>query len=726
MKYLLYERLLAKMEELRPQAPHGYVWGERPFKMYFDGLAFTGPVGGVDCSGSTLSAFYLEWQGLCQANFASTAAADTAKRLPGKFYEFFVPYGDLSATSGFPESCVGALHRYAGITIGDGGAQNVVADLRNLRRGDIAQIWWKGLPDKSGHSVFIHDVLVDHDGTVWFQVLSSQNPGHQDTDGIGVAGTGVKNYNLTPTLQSTLFAKGTWYRHEAGKPGAGVIPEMYLGRFRRPFPCWPCALPGKSSRTLPLPLAVVDSAEGTLHPEDCETVTATEYVANAESAGDGFYPLGLSRTWHGGIHLAPGAGSAVRAISDGVIVAARCPRADKELAAANEKPAADEAVEKVILPSRSFVLIRHQAKIDGAEKVFFSLYLHLSGALGADALFRARWLWQSRQKPEKLGGYKNKLGQRLDTGDVVLLAYPVAAGDVVGFTAGEHVHLEVFSEGDLTDDDYPDKKLIDDPDKDLFADSKELFAKLDSETNLGDRLKLVFKSPGAAWSGVVLADEIKSFFKDGDEGARKPLRSLVTRHISEWSTLIEWPKIQKTAAWGYYDDAAVEKLKEVASLYAWLSPDIASRCKLPADHLLYHYHPIVFVEWLANKVKAGKAEQLIQDVTPFLADAGEEFSPTEGHKEDEVQWVINPAYKPGGTALRSLVLFEEKDGKPSPQVAHTAEDPPKPLKEPGPWTKLGDVYKDPANKNQYIKVQADPGRWLCVATGSDVYAKESG
>lgn len=709
MKYMLYERLLVRMAELRGQCPNGYVWGERPFEMYFVGLAFTSPVGGVDCSGSTLSAFYREWERACGADFQAQPV------LAGDFYKYFVPYGSLQGQPGFAQSCVGALHRYADITIGDGGDQNIIAEPRNMRRGDIMQIWWKGLAvNAKGHSVFIHDMLVDQDGEVHFQLLSAQNPDHKDTDGIGVAGTGVKDYDLSSGLHAELYKKGTWYRYTPGTSADGCIPEMYVGRFRRPFPCWPCALPGRRDDRLPLPKALLEGAENTLHSDDVEGVAAKDYIQNAEAAGDGFYPIGLSRTWHGGIHLTPGAGRAVRAISDGVIVAARCPQDDQELKKIGTEKKLVEGSKT--LPSRGFVLVRHQIKIGGAQKIFYSLYMHLSGAVEGDALFRARWLWQSRQKPAKLDGYSNTLGKRLDSGDIVLLAYPVAAGDVIGLSAEDTVHIEVFAAEDITDADYPDKKIITDSDKNLFTDSREIISKLDSQSDYMARLKLILSNPSVAYSGVVLKDEIAAVFKDGDDKMRKPLRGLVTRHISEWSTLIDWSKIKDIAAWGYYDAASVNHLKDIVALYAWLSPEISKRCLLPDDHIVHHYHPIVFIEWLS---KLKNAEQLIQDVVPFLADAGERFDPITG--KPQTQWEINPDYKPNGQKLELLVLFKDDGGKPSSQTVPNPDDPGKPLKQPGPWTQIGEAQV--SGGNHYVQVHDQPAQWLCVQSGAAAYAR---
>ncbi|MBK8535157.1 MAG: hypothetical protein IPL59_08480 [Candidatus Competibacteraceae bacterium] len=237
----------------------------------------------------------------------------------------------------------------------------------------------------------------------------------------------------------------------------------------------------------------------------------------------------------------------------------------------------------------------------------------------AEDRFKARWLWQSYQvtstDPNRKPAAYRRISEGLDAGCVVLLAYPVAAGDIIGFTQGKYIHIEIFSNIDFTSNDYTDKKFIDDLDTDNLFATKEILQKL----------KMIEEDLSQEYDGPVLKEEIIDFFKGGDELAKMLLRGSVTRHISEWSTEVEWPKINKAeagAAWGYYDDAAVDKLQAITKLYAWMDPTVSKHCKLADHHILVHYHPIQFIWWLARKVRIGKAQQLIQDTTPFLGNAG--------------------------------------------------------------------------------------------------------
>lgn len=90
---------------------------------------------------------------------------------------------------------------------------------------------------------------------------------------------------------------------------------------------------------------------------------ANLYVRNnEESEAGGFYPVGLGGQWHGGMHLHAKAGTEVRAMFEGTIVAARNGRQMSSLG------------------SNNFVLIKHEKPFDAeGTKVFtfYSLYMHL-------------------------------------------------------------------------------------------------------------------------------------------------------------------------------------------------------------------------------------------------------------------------------------------------------------------------------------------------------------
>jgi murein DD-endopeptidase MepM/ murein hydrolase activator NlpD len=715
MAFIFYEKLFARMAALRASdldadgnVVHGYVLGERPIKMYFQGMTIPDSiVGGVDCSGSTLSAVYLEWQELKGQNFAQAGS----ERLPAAFYEYFVPYATLDGEAGFRESSAGAVHTYLEATVGDGGSYNVIAERRNLRRGDLAQIWWNGNASTlttaqrmKGHSVFIHDRLVDDQGRVWFQVLSSQNPNHKDTDGIGIAGSGKKKYSADAATQKELYEAGKWYRYEENGSGSGVIPELFVARFRRPFPCWPASL---------------DEPAPEIGPVVAPPEAARWHAQIESSRRGGYFPLGLNRTWHGGAHLRPGKGKPVYAVADGVIVAARCPEVDGALDAARKRRPAES------FPSRGFALVRHQLRIDSKPRVFYSLYLHLDGDLADPDLAKVRWLWQTRATPGNNLSVDPGARVRLDGGDVVPLAHPIGAGEVVGFTAEDDVHVEIFAEEDIVDGSYPEKQLVEDTDADLFIDQKKFLDFLDEKLDLRNKIEDTW------WGGVrvkqdgmITADEVRLFFQLGQEQDRRKVRGMVCKHLSEWSAKVEWPKLAELAGWGYLADDSRKQLIDACKLYAWLDDDLARHCKLPASHVLYHYHPITFLAWLRGRVLDAKAEGVVQEVVPFLAGAG-----ARADVPDRVLWYVDDdATGKDGKRLEALALFGGSESAPdSKKLLVTDADPPQPRKEEGPWEEQADWTSSDGTQH-FVRVSAagEPPEWICVKWGAAVYAERRG
>ncbi len=141
-------------------------------------------------------------------------------------------------------------------------------------------------------------------------------------------------------------------------------------------PLYPGSLVGVS---FPMPMARgVDDASEPIDLQwalDPQFASSEAFFRNIETGPGGFFPIGLSRVWHGGIHLNAAAGAPVFAIADGEIVGCRMG-------------------EDEVQPngSRNFVLIRHEIKAEGTwkDKVFYSLYMHLDGE-EAKAGATVRW-----------------------------------------------------------------------------------------------------------------------------------------------------------------------------------------------------------------------------------------------------------------------------------------------------------------------------------------------
>ncbi|MBK8537091.1 MAG: hypothetical protein IPL59_19520 [Candidatus Competibacteraceae bacterium] len=121
------------------------------------------------------------------------------------------------------------------------------SDFRNMRRGDFVQyggmvriIHHSQLDNHNDDSLDIRfSSMMCWSGMsrdVGFQLLSAQRA--NDTAGVGVAGTGEAAYNATDQqIQARLYSIGRWYRYREGDTSDDykIIPEMYVGRFKRPF-----------------------------------------------------------------------------------------------------------------------------------------------------------------------------------------------------------------------------------------------------------------------------------------------------------------------------------------------------------------------------------------------------------------------------------------------------------------------------------------------------------
>ncbi|MDR2926436.1 MAG: M23 family metallopeptidase [Azoarcus sp.] len=118
----------------------------------------------------------------------------------------------------------------------------------------------------------------------------------------------------------------------------------------------------------------------TVGAKPAEIPTANYVKTWGQYAMNGFYPLGLSGQWHGGIHFDDNTGTqllqhtGVRCIADGEVIAWRY----------NAKPFVSEYDEGKGKYSTSFVLVRHRLQYpvpagggDPPSCIFYSLYMHL-------------------------------------------------------------------------------------------------------------------------------------------------------------------------------------------------------------------------------------------------------------------------------------------------------------------------------------------------------------
>ncbi len=368
-------------------------------------------------------------------------------------------------------------------------------------------------------------------------------------------------------------------------------------------------------------------------PEQTEALkeaTKLLYALNETKAG-GFFPVGPwgeARLWHGGIHLAAKERDRVFAPFPGRLVAARM---------GPDGP----------IGSVSFVLLRHQMSLGDRKLEFYSLYMHLANALGADppseprtgeqastASASAKLEWLVKARVDKDGKPRE-----LPSGEVWLLDEPIEAGATIGRVgragpedlSSAQVHVALFSGWDLFEG-IPNSpwELVDGTTGGRFSDSPRINELIDTNKD-----------------GVLSRPELTTFYNSGAGGG---MRYLVTRHVSEWTSEPSWTESLKLVK-----DFRGEKPEKIEAMVAeqitpglWWDDRVASHCRLPLDGVVFHYNPVSFVSWLN------------QQLVDAAALAGE-------RKVDEKDTRQVP---PGITDD-----FNETDGKSMRSTTETVEDP---------------------------------------------------
>lgn len=385
----------------------------------------------------------------------------------------------------------------------------------------------------------------------------------------------------------------------------------------------------------------------------------------------GFYPVGVNQTWHGGIHLEAEAGTPVRPLLKG------------ELVAAHLVPDGD-------LPesgSNNFVLLRHRiplpprsapgagapcrfledrddsgggevARQDDEVLTVFSLYMHLQGVdfdrPGDNALVN-RFV----RRPGDDVSVQPAQGPRLETfpgadpgvalraGYVALFsplddpaaAIEVGPSEVIGHVGGLRdgdgdprslVHVEVFA-----DDRYLEAMEMalygrflqvgpQDPDsRDLVVRSVPLLTRmlpprrgrrdLEGRRDFGDK--------------VLTADRIRDWYQgDADPEDLETLRSLVVGHVSEWSDQVQWVQtLLANQHWWKNQGTRLISPDRVGWVFAreladalkfvWLTDEVADWIGLKRGGMVHTFHPLRFLAWwmfLRSAVRAKSLDEILR------------------------------------------------------------------------------------------------------------------
>lgn len=364
----------------------------------------------------------------------------------------------------------------------------------------------------------------------------------------------------------------------------------------------------KLKRTKVFPMwAGTPPADPSARPEipkeaaELEKLATTYYDANEHDADGGFYPVGpwgVARIWHGGVHIPGVENSPVYAPFAGRVVAART-----------------EA--STAIGSGNFVLTRHDLNLGKKNLRFWILAMHLAEEPPAADTAPA---WLKAQATAKAEDKKVIDG-------ILILDEPVDAGIQIGRVgvvgpdtlARAQVHLEVFARSNLFAED-PDWTVYDGTAGGRMCEVKEINDLIDADKD-----------------GRLSREELKNFYSSGVES--EGLRRVVSYNISEWTEEPDWAAALKASRADFVkkspkrkgkksgmddddEDLDIDQMVEdQLKPFLWWSNDVAVALGLPSDGVVYHYHPIRFIEWINGRLQSGssKAPDEVIDASKIAA-----------------------------------------------------------------------------------------------------------
>lgn len=365
------------------------------------------------------------------------------------------------------------------------------------------------------------------------------------------------------------------------------------------FKKWIDKLRGRRVFPVSVPGAELDAGKPIIPEDPAKIPQAVQpyYDANELTAEGGFFPVGpwgVSRLWHGGIHLPAKAGDPVYAPFAGRVIAARTTASSTAIGSAN------------------FVLMRHDLNVASQPIRVYSLFMHLDENGAAES-------------PPWMAGQGTPIDPEVgvDGYDEV-----VDAGALIGHvgTVGPdelnkaQLHFEIFSTQrhfvQKPDDPNPSPwKLIDGSATDRFCESEEINALIDSDKD-----------------GRLSRKELIDFYSgDGDKAS---LRDYITLHVSEWAPEPDWTESLRSSMRDFQKKTPKRKgkppglddddedlpiavmVEEQLTPFLWWTDTVAKALKLPNSGIVYHYHPTRFIEYVNGAFKSTDVKtdgQMIDD-----------------------------------------------------------------------------------------------------------------
>jgi hypothetical protein len=315
------------------------------------------------------------------------------------------------------------------------------------------------------------------------------------------------------------------------------------------------------------------------------------YYAQTERPVDGgTYPVGRNRIWHGGVHLQPdSANSKVYAAAGGTIVAARL---------GGDAPTEADAA----YGSQRFILIRHcvhtamEADPGGGQRTnyqpdptyIFTLYMHLAPVANVAAV--------DNTNPPWFNYWLRHRAAAADANAVFCPLVEVSVGDWIGacgnYQGRQCIHFEVVSRQELTMAPWDTANVrFHDPDNNLICDIPALDRFVTDQAHDGiDTLDIL--------RGAVQLRGVKAF------------------HKSEWSlanpdalTPVMPNQVARQTIWD-------TRLRH----FMWIPAAVAACADLStqlcdATGMMWHYHPITFMEFINRRIVAENGQVAEPDAT---------------------------------------------------------------------------------------------------------------
>lgn len=357
------------------------------------------------------------------------------------------------------------------------------------------------------------------------------------------------------------------------------------------FKKWIDKLRGQRVFPVAVANAALDSSSGRpVIPDDVGKLAdavAPFYDANELAAEGGFFPVGpwgQTRLWHGGIHLPAEAGAPVFSPFPGRVIAGR-------------------TKQSTAIGSNNFVLLRHDLNVASQQIRVYSLFMHLDQPAG-------------KEEPGWMGSPAAPLDAEVN---VDKYDHVVDAGALIGYVGvvgpdelqKPQLHFEIFSTTRLfqskPDDPEPSPwGFSDGSGSGRFCEDDAINALIDSDKD-----------------GRLSHSELVDFYENGDKA---PLRNLITLHASEWAPEPDWgeslrqslrdfqkktPKTKGKAARADDDDADIPvdaMVEDQIKPFLWWTDAVAKELKLPNSGIVYHYHPMRFIEYVSGSFKSNEVK----------------------------------------------------------------------------------------------------------------------